>query len=90
MYCRLMHDERGYVRWEALQDEYERSGMGGAKFARLAGIKHPSGAGQSRWAEVILLAYDIGRWAAFLLRPAQDEFFACATRSFLGTPSGCA
>ena len=43
----LQVDERGHVRVsrerrEALLEEFERSGMSGAKFARLAGIKYPT------------------------------------------------
>lgn len=43
----LTSDERGRVRVSAerrgaLLDEFERSGMSGAKFARLAGIKYPT------------------------------------------------
>jgi len=43
----LQIDERGHVRVsrerrEALLEEFERSGMSGAKFARLAGIKYPT------------------------------------------------
>jgi hypothetical protein len=43
----LQADERGRVRVsrdrrEALLEEFERSGMSGAKFARLAGIKYPT------------------------------------------------
>jgi transposase-like protein len=43
----LQVDERGHVRVskerrEALLAEFERSGMSGAKFARLAGIKYPT------------------------------------------------
>jgi transposase-like protein len=43
----LQADERGRVRAskerrEAVLDEFERSGLSGAKFARLAGIKYPT------------------------------------------------
>jgi hypothetical protein len=43
----LQVDERGHVRVsrqrrEVLLEEFERSGMSGAKFARLAGIKYPT------------------------------------------------
>jgi transposase-like protein len=43
----LQIDERGHVRVSkerraALLEEFERSGMSGAKFARLAGIKYPT------------------------------------------------
>jgi hypothetical protein len=43
----LQADERGRVRVSrerrgALLEEFERSGMSGAKFARLAGIKYPT------------------------------------------------
>jgi hypothetical protein len=43
----LQVDERGHVRVskerrEGLLAEFERSGMSGAKFARLAGIKYPT------------------------------------------------
>ena len=43
----LSSDERGRVRVsaerrEALLDEFERSAMSGAKFARMAGIKYPT------------------------------------------------
>lgn len=43
----LTSDERGRVRVsaerrEALLDEFERSGMSGAKFARMAGVKYPT------------------------------------------------
>jgi hypothetical protein len=41
----LKIDARARVRvpvetWEALLDEFEKSGMSGARFARLAGIKY--------------------------------------------------
>jgi hypothetical protein len=43
----LQVDERGHVRVsrerrESLLEEFERSGMSGAKFSRLAGIKYPT------------------------------------------------
>jgi len=43
----LSTDERGRVRVpperrEALLDEFERSGMSGAKFARMAGVQYPT------------------------------------------------
>jgi hypothetical protein len=43
----LVADARGRVRvsaerWEALLEEFERGGLSGAKFARLAGIKYPT------------------------------------------------
>jgi transposase-like protein len=43
----LQMDERGHVRVSrerraALLEEFERSGMSGAKFARMAGIKYPT------------------------------------------------
>jgi hypothetical protein len=46
----LKQDTRGRVRVpaqrrEALLDEFERSGVSGAKFARLVGIKYPTFAG---------------------------------------------
>jgi transposase-like protein len=49
----LQADARGRVRVsaerrEALLDEFERSGLSGAKFARLAGVKYPTFA---NWAQ---------------------------------------